>query len=109
MDRWIAAREGEAADHRTNIRAFLDAVRQAEAPPVTLESAAEVQKIIGGIHWHGWNHTAAFREWAASLGPLPADADAARAEGWDGGPLWRELQRIVEDEAPGLEAPFLPS
>ncbi len=98
---------GQLPNHETNIRAFLEAVRDGRPAPVTVESAAEVQKIIDGVHWHGWNHAAAFREWAAAAIPLPADADAAKAADWDGGAMWQTLLRIVEDEAPGLEAPFL--
>jgi predicted dehydrogenase len=98
---------GQVPSHEANIRAFLDAILSGRPTPVTPESAAEVQKIIDGIHWHGWNHAGAFREWAAAQGPLPADADAAKASGWDGGVMWQTLLRIVEDEAPGLEAPFL--
>jgi predicted dehydrogenase len=102
-----ANERGQAPNHATNIRAFLEAVRAGQPAPVTLESAAEVQKIIDGVHWHGWSHAAAFREWAATAGPLPDDADAAKSVGWDGGEMWQTLLRIVEDEAPGLEAPFL--
>jgi predicted dehydrogenase len=98
---------GRGPDHVTNIRAFLEAVREGRPAPVTSESAAEVQKIIDGVHWHGWNHAEAFREWAAATTSLPAGADDAKAAGWDGGAMWQTLLRIVEDETPGLEAPFL--
>jgi predicted dehydrogenase len=98
---------GQGPDHATNIRAFLEAVREGRPAPVTPESAAEVQKIIDGVHWHGWNHVEAFREWAAATTSLPADADEAKAMGWDGGGMWQTLLRIVEDEVSGLEAPFL--
>jgi predicted dehydrogenase len=101
------AERRQAPSHEANIRAFLEAIRAGQPAPVTLESAAEVQKIIDGIHWHGWNHADAFREWASRCGPLPADADTAKASRWDGGSMWETLLRIVEDEAPGLEAPFL--
>jgi hypothetical protein len=99
---------GQGPNHQTNIRAFLESILKGQPTPVTLESAAEVQKIIDGVHWHGWNHAAAFREWAAAASPLPADADAAKVAGWDGGAMWRTLLRIVEDEGSGLEAPFRP-
>jgi predicted dehydrogenase len=102
-----ASETGQAPDHRTNIRRYLEAVHGGQPAPVTLESAAEVQKIIDGVHWHGWNHAGAFRDWAAATTSLPADADAAKAAGWDGGAMWQALLRIVADEAPGLEAPFL--
>jgi predicted dehydrogenase len=98
---------GRGPDHATNIRAFVEAVREGWPAPVTPESAAEVQKIIDGVHWHGWNHAGAFRDWAAATDTLPADADEAKAMAWDGGAMWQTLLRIVEDEAPGLEAPFL--
>lgn len=101
------AAAGQAPTHEANIRAFLEAVRQEQPAPVSVESAAEVQKIIDGVHWHGWNHSDAFRDWTASLGPLPPDADQAKASGWDGGEMWRTLLRIVEDDSVGLEAPFL--
>lgn len=109
MDQAIheAAARGQAAGHETNIRAFLEAVRAGTPPPVLPGEAAEVHKMIDGVHWHGWNHADAFREWAASLGPLPADADDAKARGWDGGDVWRALLGFVEDPTPGLEAPFV--
>jgi hypothetical protein len=103
-----ATAAGRSADHATNIRAFLEAVRDGRPAPVTPESAAEVQKIIDGVHWHGWNHVARFRDWFAASGPLPADADQAKVAAWDGGQAWQTLLRIVEHEAPGIAAPFLP-
>jgi UDP-N-acetyl-2-amino-2-deoxyglucuronate dehydrogenase len=103
-----AVSTGRAGDHPSNIRSFLEAIRDGRSAPVTPESAAEVQKIIDGVHWHGWSHAAAFRDWAAATGPIPVDADQARAIGWDGGEMWRALLDIVEDPAPGLGAPFLP-
>jgi predicted dehydrogenase len=103
-----AASAGRSADHATNLRAFLEALCDGRAAPVTPESAAEVQKIIDGVHWHGWNHAERFRDWFATSVPLPADADQAKAMAWDGGAAWQTLLRIIEDEAPGLAAPFLP-
>jgi predicted dehydrogenase len=107
MEEAAQSAPGDGPDHATNIRVHLQAVRSGQPPPVTVESAAEVQKIIDGIHWHGWRHADAFRAWAAAATPLPVDADAARAHGWDGGALWEQLLAIVEEEGPGLRAPFL--
>src|SRR5205085_8933860 len=98
---------GEGPDHLSNIRAYYEALQSDRPVPLTPESAAEVQKIIDGIHWHGWNHVTAFAEWAASFEPLPRDADEAKAQGWDGGPMWRRLLEIVENPKSGLDAPFL--
>ncbi|MBW3622593.1 MAG: Gfo/Idh/MocA family oxidoreductase [Armatimonadetes bacterium] len=101
-----ADRYGHAADHRTNIRAHLEALRGGQPAPVTLESAAEVQKIIDGIHWHGWFEAGRFREWAHRREPLPRDADEDKAAGWDGGGLWRLfLQWVDQDDSRG-QIPF---
>ena len=47
-------------------------------------------------------------DWFSSSGLIPDGAIVrSKAAGWDGGAAWQTLLRIVDDEAPGLEAPFL--
>jgi UDP-N-acetyl-2-amino-2-deoxyglucuronate dehydrogenase len=93
---------------------FFAAIRDRREPLVTGESAMEAVKILNGIHWHGWRHAPAFRAWAETF-DLPAPAapgdrptvDDAKRQGWDGGRLIAELQRIIQSPEPWLECPFL--
>jgi len=93
---------------------IIQAVREDRDVTISPESCGEAMKMLNGIHWCGWNHAAAFRQWAYlhfempganGAGPLPT-ADQAKTQDWRGGKLVEELVRIVKDPAPTLEAPF---
>lgn len=94
---------------------IIQAVREDRDVTISPESSGEAMKILNGIHWGGWNHVAAFKQWAylnfdmpkpGASGPTPT-ADEAKAQGWRGGTLIEKLVGIVKDPSPSLEAPFL--
>ena len=91
------------------------AVREGREVSVSPESCGQAMKILGGIHWTGWNHADAFRRWAylnhdlpqpSGRAPLPTVDDARRRD-WRGGDLARRLVSYVQDASPALAAPFL--
>ncbi|HEX2516997.1 MAG TPA: Gfo/Idh/MocA family oxidoreductase, partial [Chloroflexota bacterium] len=91
------------------------AVREGREVSVSPESCGQAMKILGGIHWTGWNHADAFRRWAylyhdlpqpSGRAPLPTVDDARRRD-WRGGDLARRLVSYVQDASPTLAAPFL--
>lgn len=93
---------------------FFAAIREEREPVVTGESAMQAVKILNGIHWHGWRHASAFRAWAEQFdlpqSSVPGQAptvDEAKAQGWNGGRLIRELRRMIQEPEPWLECPFL--
>jgi predicted dehydrogenase len=83
------------------------AIREDRAPAIGT-APLEALKILNGIHWHGWRHRAAFEQWARALDTLPADADAAKEQGWTGGAVVATITGWVTDPAPTLPAPFIP-
>jgi predicted dehydrogenase len=94
---------------------IIQAVNEDREVTISPESCGESMKILNGIHWGGWNHSEAFRQWAylgyempapSRPGALPT-ADDAEAQGWRGGELARTLVGFVTDPEPRLEAPFL--
>src|SRR5437764_14066358 len=92
--------------HTPILADLCEAIRDGRDPAIG-SSPLEALKILNGIHWHGWRHRERFETWARSLEALPADADAARAEGWTGGRLVATLTDWVTTPSPTLEAPFL--
>ena len=93
---------------------IIQAAQEDRDVTISPESCGEAIKILNGIHWCGWNHVAAFTQWAyagfdtpkaGSSGPLPT-ADDAQDQDWRGGRLVEQLVGIVKDPAPSLEAPF---
>jgi predicted dehydrogenase len=94
---------------------IIQAVKEGRDVTISPESCGQSMKILNGIHWTGWNHVDAFRDWAylnfelpkpSGRNPLPTVDDAKRRD-WRGGTLARRLLEIVQDPAPTLEAPFL--
>jgi predicted dehydrogenase len=94
---------------------IMQAVRDEREVMVSPESCGQAMKILNGLHWHGWNHTQAFKEWAflefdlpkaGRSGPLPT-VDEATAQDWRGGRLIEALVKLVKEPAPTLAAPFL--
>lgn len=96
-------------------RDLFDAIKNDREPLVTGETAKEALKILNGIHWHGWNQADKFKGWIRANHELPkpsrADGiptvDEAKAQNWRGGSLIKELERIVKNRDPVLEAPFI--
>ena len=81
---------------------------------VSPESSAQSIKILNGLHWNGWNHTRAFKDWAYSNFDLPRrvgealpTTESAKAQDWRGGKLAETILQYVHDPTPSLEAPFL--
>lgn len=124
METYLSGLDGPGLrdwDNRHDRRVLLQmydiirAVREGREVTVSPESCGEAMKILGGIHWCGWNHAGRFKEWAyleldlprpGGRQPLPT-VDDARRQDWHGGRLVERLLRIVKDPAPSLEAPFL--
>lgn len=94
---------------------IIQAVKEGRDVTVSPESCGESMKILNGIHWSGWNHQAAFRQWAYLNFPFPQPGgrnalptvDDARRQDWRGGALVERLVSIVQDPSPTLAAPFL--
>jgi predicted dehydrogenase len=92
---------------------IMDAVREDRDVTISAESCGEAITILNGIHWCGWNHAAAFRQWAYLEGDLPRaagrlpTASDAKAQNWRGGRAVEQLLAIVKDPNPSLAAPFL--
>lgn len=115
MDEYV--RKITLTGHAMQAKDLMDAIREDREPFVTGESAMESLKIINGIHWHGWRYAQKFKEWIlenyADDLPKPSEPgrplmpEDAREQDWRGGRLIRDLERIVTDESPYLEAPFI--
>ena len=103
-------------DRRVQLQMYdiIQAVREDRDVTISAESCGQSIKIMDGLHWSGWNHTTAFRQWAYLQGDLPAassanrlpTADEAKAQNWHGGKLVDQLLAIVKDPEPSLAAPF---
>jgi predicted dehydrogenase len=91
----------------TSLLADLCVAIREDREPMIGASPLEALKILNGIHWHGWQHRAAFEQWARGLEPLPADADVAKEQGWTGGKLAATLTGWVTEPTPTLPAPFV--
>lgn len=104
-------------DRRVQLQMYdiIQAIHEDRDVTISAESCGQAMKILNGIHWSGWNHTAAFRHWAYLEGGLPKagranpppTADEAKAQNWRGGKLVEQLVAIVKDPEPSLAAPFL--
>jgi len=104
-------------DRRVMLQMYdiIQAVQTDRDVTISPESCGESMKILNGIHWGGWNHTAAFKQWAYTNFELPkpasgqalATADDAKTQNWHGGKLIETLVDLVKDPAPTLGAPFL--
>ena len=104
-------------DRRVMLQMYdiIQAVQTDRDVTISPESCGESMKILNGIHWGGWNHTDAFKQWAYTNFELPkpatahalATADDAKTQNWHGGKLIETLVDLVKDPAPTLGAPFL--
>jgi predicted dehydrogenase len=93
---------------------LMQAVREDREVTISPESCGEAIKILNGLHWGGWQHAEAFRQWAylnfdlpVADGRLPT-ANDSQPQDWRGGKLIETLLGYVTDPSPSLAAPFLP-
>ena len=110
-DEWDRTHDRRALLQMVDI---MQAVQDDRPVTVSPESCGEAMKILNGIHWCGWNHSEAFRQWAYLASDMPQPngrslptADDAKVQDWRGGRLVERLLDIVKDPTPSLEAPFL--
>lgn len=107
----------DSHDRRVLLQMYdiIQAVREDRDVTIDPASCGESMKILNGIHWGGWNHTEAFKQWAYTNFALPKPSktgrlptvDDAKAQNWRGGKLVETLVDLVKDPAPTLAAPFL--
>ncbi|MBI2940188.1 MAG: Gfo/Idh/MocA family oxidoreductase [Chloroflexi bacterium] len=106
-------------DQKCRIRAQLAdlfrAIRDDREPGVSAASGGEAIKILNGLHWHGWRHSARLRDWIYGRYDLPPathpegrpTVEDAVAADWRGGQLIPDVLAIVRSPTRSLDAPFL--